>query len=210
MVTNMIQSLDVANYFLLLKDEDLTHLKIQKMVYYAYGWYLAQHGRPLFDGNAQFEAWNHGPVIPNLYQEFKKYKGQPIPTPQNFNPDVIGDKMKFLDEIYTEYGYYSASQLRNLTHAASTPWYVVYKKDKSTNYIINDQLIKVYFTELIRLLHADKNMDQFSAAKALSEDKALSETMYVLSCPKDAQELTEALERSAKGDIIQFDWRNAN
>ena len=33
--------------------------------------------------------------------------------------------------------------------------------------------------------------------------------MYVLSHPQDAQKLADALERSAKGETIQFDWRNA-
>lgn len=52
-------------------------------------------------------------------------------------------------------------------------------------------------------------MDQFRAAKALSKDEALTETMYVLSHPLDVQKLTEALERSAKGEVTEFNWKNA-
>jgi len=205
---NKITSLNVANYFLSLKDyEDLTNLKIQKMIYYAYGWHLALHDNPLFD--ERFEAWDYGPVIPRLYHAFKKYKDRPVPVARDFNSNIIGDKTKFLDDIYIKYGHYSANKLCDLTHIKSTPWYVVYNDD-STNCIINNQLLKVYFVELKELLHSQKNIDQFRAAKTLAKDEALSETMYILSHPKDVQALTEALERSAKGKIIQFDWRNVN
>ena len=204
----MITSLDVANYFLSLNDyKDLTNLKLQKMIYYAYGWHLALYEAPLFE--EQFEAWDYGPVIPSLYQAFKKYKDRPVPVSQDFNSDVIGSKTKFLDDIYIKYGHYSASKLCDLTHVTSTPWDIVYN-DSSNNYIINDQLLKTYFSELIELLQTHKNMDQFRAAKALSKDEALTETMYVLSHPSDVQKLTEALERSAKGEVTEFDWKNAH
>lgn len=203
----MITSLDVANYFLSLNDyEDLTNLKIQKMVYYAYGWHLALYDKPLFD--AKFEAWEYGPVIPDLYQKLKKYKNRPVPIPQNFNPNIVGNKTEFLDDIYIKYGRYSASKLCDLTHVKSTPWDIVYN-DSSNNCIINDQLLKVYFTELVDLLRSHKNVDQSRAAKILSKDEALTETMHILSHPLDVKTLTEALERSAKGETEQFnDWRN--
>lgn len=203
----MLSCLDVANYFLSLKDySDLTNLKIQKMVYYAYGTYIALYEKPLF--NEKIEAWDYGPVVPELYQALKQYKDRPIPVPETFSLNNIDDKTKFLDEIYINYGTYSASELCNLTHMAFTPWSVVYH-DNSTNYLINDQLLKVYFNELVEVTHSHKNIDQFQAAKVLSEDKALTETMYILSHPKNAQKLTEALEHSKRGETIEFDWKNA-
>ena len=203
----MLTCLDVANYFLLLKDyNDLTNLKIQKMVYYAYGLNLALHEDRLF--NEKIEAWDYGPVVPELYQAFKKYKDRPVPIPENFSLSNVGNKAKLLDDVYMKYGVYSASNLCDLTHIASTPWDIVYH-DESTNYLINDQLISVYFLELLEVLKSNKDINQFKAAEMLSSDEALSETMYVLSHPQDAQKLADALERSAKGETIQFDWRNA-
>ena len=63
---------DVAQYFLAQMDEDagdlISNLKLQKLVYYAQGFALALHGRPLF--RERVEAWTHGaPVVPELYVE---------------------------------------------------------------------------------------------------------------------------------------------
>ena len=54
----------IANYFLSLSDPEIgdgiSNLKLQKLCYYAQGFYLAQHDTPLFEDT--IEAWQHGPV----------------------------------------------------------------------------------------------------------------------------------------------------
>lgn len=55
----MLSCRDVANYFLLLNyGNDLTNLKIQKLVYYAYGLHLARYNKRLF--KEHIEAWDYG------------------------------------------------------------------------------------------------------------------------------------------------------
>ena len=47
-------------------DDDLmTHLKLQKLVYFAQGAPLHYVGEPLF--HEPMKAWIHGPVCPDLY-----------------------------------------------------------------------------------------------------------------------------------------------
>ena len=57
---------DIANFFLraIYRDcgDAITPLKLQKLLYFAQGNYLAKYNMPLFDED--FEAWIHGPVIP--------------------------------------------------------------------------------------------------------------------------------------------------
>ena len=69
----MITARDVANYFLSLVDEDqgdsISNLRLQKLMYYAQGYLLALKDRPLI--HEEFEAWEHGPVIPGLYNSFR-------------------------------------------------------------------------------------------------------------------------------------------
>jgi uncharacterized phage-associated protein len=48
---------------------DLTNLKLQKLLYCAYGVHLALFSEKLF--NDQIQAWKLGPVVPIIYQEFK-------------------------------------------------------------------------------------------------------------------------------------------
>ena len=47
---------------------DLTNLKLQKLLYCAYGVHLALFSEKLF--NDQIQAWKLGPVVPIIYQEF--------------------------------------------------------------------------------------------------------------------------------------------
>lgn len=59
---------------------EMTPKKLQKMLYYCYSWHLALTAENedteeilssrLFD--ATFEAWAHGPVIPEVYNAYKK------------------------------------------------------------------------------------------------------------------------------------------
>lgn len=112
---------DIAKYFLYRgeKDEDLfTNLKLQKIVYYAQGIHLALFGNLIF--KEDIEAWNYGPVIPELYSKYKKFGSNGIPSNSTFDPQSLNAKLrKFLDEIYTAFGQFSAYGLTNLTHTDS-------------------------------------------------------------------------------------------
>lgn len=115
---------DVAKYFLLKNDEEaedlISNLKLQKLVYYAQGFHLAMFDEPLFSETLQ--AWTHGPVVPDLYHEYKSFGPGFIPTPDDFDPSSIPKKTReFLDEVYDVFGQYSALKLRSMTHD-ETPW----------------------------------------------------------------------------------------
>lgn len=120
----MISSFDVARYFLSLVDEDagdsLSNLKLQKLVYYAQGYYLALYDEPLFP--ERIEAWIHGPVVPDLYHNLKQFGAEPVRVDGEFDPGMYSDKVQeLLDEVYSVYGQFSAGQLRNFTHR-EPPW----------------------------------------------------------------------------------------
>ena len=116
---------DVANYFLKcqrLETGDLmSNMKIQKLVYYAQGVYLALKGEALF--YEPLMAWEFGPVCESLYQEYKKYGNGAIPIPEDMNTYELFDKetRDILNMVYRHYGQYSAWKLSNLTHE-EFPW----------------------------------------------------------------------------------------
>ncbi len=138
---------DVADYFLANVDEEagdnITNLKIQKLIYYAQGFHLALNdGKPLFQ--ERIKAWGHGPVVPELYHEFKVSGSAPLPKPADFDPSKYDEPTRFiLDEVWRVYGQFSPWRLREMTHE-EPPW-----KETATNGVIDLELMRSYFGTLI-------------------------------------------------------------
>jgi len=124
----------IANYFLELaaaQGEAISPMKLQKLVYYAHGWYAGHTGQPLI--NEAVEAWPYGPVIPSLYHEFKRYGSAPIRSKAtdfdtvNFEfsevqPPADESLKKFLANVWVSYGRFTPIALSTMTHAEGSPW----------------------------------------------------------------------------------------
>jgi uncharacterized phage-associated protein len=145
----MLTARQVADYFLALVDSEvgdsLSNLKLQKLVYYAQGFSLAITGEPLFA--EPIEAWAHGPVVPILYRSFKQHGSESLPPPENgIDLDSYSkDERDLLDEVFSVYGQFSASKLRNMTHA-EPPWQDAYARGSS---IITHESMRKYFLTLV-------------------------------------------------------------
>jgi uncharacterized phage-associated protein len=148
----MADVVDVANYILEISREEtddgefelISHMKLQKLVYFCQGFSLALSGKPLFEG--EIEAWEHGPVSPKLYHLLKHYGALPITA--SIEPDkiILGEKEKYLINIvYNAYGQYSASRLRKITHEVG-PW-----SSTMTNSAISQEAMSKYFLSLIEV-----------------------------------------------------------
>lgn len=142
----MASALDVAKYFLSFSDEEsgdlISNLKLQKLIYYAQGFHLALFNSPLFD--EPIEAWQHGPVVSEVYHAYKHHGGQGIITTTKSDFSCFNAEQKdMLDEVYSVYGQFSAWKLRNMTHEES-PW-----RDTSVNMVIAPERLKSFFDEKI-------------------------------------------------------------
>jgi uncharacterized phage-associated protein len=157
----------IANEFLTLaknNGQELTPMKIQKLVYFAHGWFLAITGRPLISENVQ--AWDYGPVIKSLYGDFREYGNSPISFPATefkmrdsrmtlFVPLIgnsgdPGDReiaSQVVRKVWDEYGGYTPARLSNATHAPDSPWNQVYKEGEK-NIPIPDESIRGYFLKV--------------------------------------------------------------
>jgi len=117
------KALDIANTFIEIgKDQPVsnTNMKLQKLSYYAQGWYLAVTNKPLFDED--FEKWDLGPVCPILYEKFKHKKAAPIIC-GDIGGDIIEDEriLAFINKIWEMYGGFTGIELSKLSHNES-PW----------------------------------------------------------------------------------------
>ncbi len=151
----------VANEFLVFAARDgkeLTPMQLQKLVYFAYGWYLAITGQRLL--NERIEAWQWGPVIPSLYSAFKKFGSDPITDlardagahayrVRSTSPIEDDQAMRIIERVWDIYGKYTASQLSGMTHEPNSPWSRTSEKDiKGTD--ISDEVIADYFRKLAK------------------------------------------------------------
>lgn len=160
----MYSATKIANYFIekaLSERVSLTPMKLQKLVYFAHGWYLAKTGKELID--EKVEAWQFGPVIPSLYRKTKVYGNNTITEPiqeftfnfSNLVPRLTEEDeivKKYLDTIWKVYSRYSAYQLSNSTHLPNTPWARVAEKFNHQipkNQDIENEDIRNYFVSLI-------------------------------------------------------------
>lgn len=116
------RALDVAKWILTKVNRDagetITHLKLQKLVYYSQAWSLALRGTPLFDEDMQ--AWAHGPVAESVFDVYREHSWDPIPAP-TLVPKIASEDADHIDEVVAVYSEYSAKQLENMTHGED-PW----------------------------------------------------------------------------------------
>lgn len=137
---------DVADEFLSL--ESMTQKKVQKLCYYAQGWYAAITHKKLFKD--QIQAWVHGPVSPKLYDRFKVYGYNKIPEKKSktTNKELKG----IVKQIYRIYGKLDGDQLEELTHQES-PWINarngIEAYEPSTNEIKFNDMESFFHTKLL-------------------------------------------------------------
>lgn len=132
------------------QDKSLTPMQLVKLTYIAHGWSLGVRDIDLFQN--RIEAWQYGPVIPDLYHATKGFGRNPIPLSAVGDPKDIqvapADK-EFLTEVFGKYGHLDGITLSYLTHRAGTPWTQVYREGVR-NIEIPDSLIAKHYKELAR------------------------------------------------------------
>ena len=124
----------------------LSNLEMQKIVYLAHMFHLGRKGRPLVYG--YFEAWDLGPVHPDLYHFVKSFGSRPINNNLgmfDFIDDMeAGTETELLDSLVRAFPPGSGPKLLRLTHSPPSAWYEVYKPDRRNLVITNDLIAKEY------------------------------------------------------------------
>lgn len=147
-------SITIANYFIKKYGDKgkITPLKLIKLSYIAYGWYLALNENEVRLIDEKPEAWQHGPVFPNLYSKIKRYGKsvikEPIDIVLNDSPITDEDAL-FLDRIWEIYGKnHDGIYLSAITHRSDTPWSEIYPK--GYNLEIPDDIIFKHYKNKVK------------------------------------------------------------
>jgi uncharacterized phage-associated protein len=143
-------ALTIAKWFIAwaeAEEEELSNLKLQKLLYYAQGHHLARYGKPLFPD--QMQAWSHGPVVPAVYRAYKSFCASPIELEDDDDftwDDVDPETARFLGEVWNTYGGYSAGRLRNMTHD-EPPWRDNWRGDDDRGAVIPAADMQRFFSQ---------------------------------------------------------------
>lgn len=115
------RSLMAAKTVASLCDFNVTNLILQKLLYLAHMIHLGDHGHALVDGH--FEAWNIGPVEPNVYHLLKAYGNNNI-------HDVFGTdgfpenstEYETIKAVVNKFRDFKPSLLVQITHQNNGAW----------------------------------------------------------------------------------------
>lgn len=149
----MYTATSLANFFIRKGIEDgkpVDQMKVQKLVYFAHGWYLAIADKALL--NEPIEAWRFGPVIPSLYHSLKYSGNQAITETIHVQKDTELDTdvelQAYLTSIWNLYLSFTGIQLSNMTHEEETPWAKIateFNNQIPADKDIDNEVIKQYF-----------------------------------------------------------------
>ena len=151
--------LDIARYVINYCNKNNAHisnLKLQKILYFIQAGFYMNKGIECF--NEDIEAWKYGPVVPEVYHEFKQYGSNNIPYITEYwdfsdgvfncknikyNDDFIDDNDKMIiNQLIDLCNERTASQLVDITHK-QTPWLESYAS--GINNIISKDKLQNFF-----------------------------------------------------------------
>lgn len=148
----MYRALSVARYIIEHCNEQgrgISNLKLQKILYFVQAEFLVStpNNTPCF--RDKIEAWDFGPVVPNVYHQYKLFGSSSIPESATIARDPYKEEISLNDQVLInsmvdDASSYTASQLVQVTHNQS-PWKDAYRRGFN-NEITNDSIYD-YFKE---------------------------------------------------------------
>lgn len=151
-MSKSVLALDVANYIISIQGIEsglkISHLKLQKLTFYCQAFCLALHDYPMF--HEDVEAWTYGPVVREVYDEYKNYGNSIISLHETLEHDadvpIDSDRLSVISMVLDAYGHLSAISLMERTHR-ETPWQDAFKKGNGS--IIDQDVMKEYYKEFL-------------------------------------------------------------
>lgn len=126
--------------------DELTQMKVMKLLYYVQGTSLAVLNRRLF--SQDIVAWKYGPAVVEVHDKYKGKKGIVGNITEKDLEDynlLTKDKNTgpILEAVYEAFGNTSAYDLMKQTHKES-PW-----KETEQSSVITDKSLKKFFSKIV-------------------------------------------------------------
>lgn len=135
----------LANWFLdraIAAGVSFSNLSLNKLVYLAIERALVE--RLVLLTQARIEAWEHGPVLREVYQSFKSFENRPVTERASRFSSVARGMIEardtiepededLLENVFRRYGGKTAGELRAISHIKGGPWHKVWHYRGITN-----------------------------------------------------------------------------
>lgn len=140
---------DIANYIIQLANQTsypdfkflpdwITHLKLQKILYYAQVVFLIKKGEKAFE--EQILAWKYWPVVQEIYDKYTSSWRSFLDVDKERDDSILSQEdKKLLTRVREIFGRYSANQLVEMTHS-DDPW----QQTQQSQEITVESLINFY------------------------------------------------------------------
>lgn len=151
-------NVEILADYILASYGPMSHLKLQKLLYYCEAYHLAYFDRSLI--NEEFEAWLHGPVIRKIFDNLKDksllYSDlEWYADSENYNPtqyiqnSLNTDQQDLLHEVLNELKHWNGFELESATHNEA-PWLearVGVPIGERSNNIISKETMRTYYKQ---------------------------------------------------------------
>lgn len=118
----MISDLSAARTMCAERGWDISNLELQKLLYIAQMISIGRSKglRPLI--GAPFQAWEYGPVLPNVYHRAKVFGDKAVRDVFTIADFANGEDLQLIKDVSEELLDYSPSELVSLTHWDGGAW----------------------------------------------------------------------------------------
>ena len=139
-----ISSLQAGKTLCEISNWSVSNLASQKIIYFAHMAHLALEESPMV--NELFEAWEFGPVLPNLYDRVKMFGKEPIKDVFYWE-DVAkfnSSEYEMIKDTYNILSKKDPLKLIGMTHWKKGAWYRTKEKYGLRSIISNDWILEEY------------------------------------------------------------------
>lgn len=133
-------ALEIAKYVIdkCTRDEQpVSNLQLQKILYYIQKTFL-KNGTEAFED--EMEAWQFGPVVPNVYYQYCGFGAMEIRM--RYETNIVELFMKIIDPIVDKKRKLDPWDMVEDTHQEGKAWAEIYRNGLGNHHIIPKELIK--------------------------------------------------------------------
>jgi len=141
-----VNALDVADYIVEKTRNTkfpVTHMKLQKMLYFAWIEYYKRFGKELFAD--EFYAWKYGPVVSDVYSKYCIFGARKISFVRGRDERMLPSKevAGFLDDYIESCQNVSAGDLVLKSHRPKGAWQSVYNEGQLMTKIPHQTIVRL-------------------------------------------------------------------